>query len=67
MKHIDNEATIKIVQKSQSRWEIQTRHGYVLKADITLSTTHDAEVYVKGYLSSFLNWNYEVVPLEVKK
>lgn len=64
MKYEDNKAKIRIVQMAQSRWEIQTRHGYILKGDITVSTAHDAELYVKNYLSSFLCWEYEVIPLK---
>lgn len=63
MKRIDNEATVRIVQKSQVNWEIQTRSGHVLVPNITLSRPSDAEIYVKGYISSFQCWNYEVVPI----
>lgn len=64
MKLLDNEATVLMVQISQSRWEIQTRNGFVLQGDITVSTNHEAEDAVKRYISSYLCWNYKMVPLK---
>lgn len=66
MKHIDNEAKVRMVQVSKHRWEIQTRHGYVLQGDITVSSPTEAEFFVKNYISSFPAWNYTVEPLEKK-
>ncbi len=66
MKPIDNEATVKMVQVSKHRWEIQTRHGYVLKGDITVSNPMEAEFYVKNYISSYPAWKYTVEPLPPK-
>lgn len=66
MKPIDNEAEVKMVQVSRHRWEIQTQHGYVLKADITVSNPMEAEMFVKNYISSYLAWSYVVQPIKPK-
>lgn len=63
MKPIDNEASVRMVQVSKHRWEIQTRHGYVLKADITVSNPREAEMFVKNYISSYPTWKYTIEPL----
>lgn len=60
---------LKIVQQSQVNWQIQTPSGHVLQRDITIASPHEAERFIKGYISSFTNWTYEVVPIkkEVRK
>lgn len=66
-KAIDNEAVVRMVQLSRGCWEIQTRHGYVLKGDLQFGSKTEAEGYVRAYLSSFQCWNYELVPLRKSK
>lgn len=57
----------KIVQQSQVNWQVQSPTGIILQKDITISSSHDAEVFIRGYVSSFHNGSYEVVPLPKKE
>lgn len=56
-----------MVQRSRSRWEIVSAKGFVMQANIAVSSRLEAEEYVKRYVSSFLNWDYIVSPLKDKK
>jgi hypothetical protein len=48
------------------RWQLESSKGHIIKNDIFLSTRLEAENYVKNYVSSFTNWDYEVIPKEKK-
>lgn len=63
MKHIDNEATVKMVQTSKSRWKLTTRSGYVLVDNLHIVSVREAEEYVKSYISCYHCWKYEIEPL----
>lgn len=67
MKYIDNEALVKMVEVNYGRWEIQTRRGYVIKGEIYVGTKTEAEDYIKRYLSSYLCWNYELIPMKERE
>lgn len=67
MRYIDNEAHIFIIQETQHRWRIETRGGFILQGDIFLDSNSQAEDYIKNYLSSYLCWSHEVIPLVNKK
>lgn len=57
-------STIKMIQNSQHKWEIRsTQKNTLLQGDLNISNVDEAELYVKNYCTSFMNWTYEVVPL----
>jgi hypothetical protein len=45
---------------STACWIIENEKGTMLQENITLSTTYEAEEYIKNYVSSYLNVGYEV-------
>lgn len=55
---------VKMVQTSNVRWHIESEAGHVIRDDITVSTLAEAEYYVRGYVMSFRNWTYELVPMK---
>jgi hypothetical protein len=56
--------TVKMIQVFKCNWKIENLKGDTLKDNITVGTLYEAEQYVKAYVSSFMNWNYEMVPLK---
>ena len=54
---------VKMVESMPNRWKIETEAGAVLQKDILVAGNHNASVYVKNYVSSFPNWDYELVPM----
>jgi hypothetical protein len=60
-------ATVQMIQISKSEWKIVTYKGKVLQFDIHLHNLDAAEQYIKNYVSSFVDWTYEVVPLKEGK
>ena len=61
-----NDSSVSIVQMTKFRWQLESSKGHIIKNDIFLSTRLEAENYVKNYVSSFTNWDYEVIPKEKK-
>lgn len=55
--------TVRMVQDMPAKWHIVSNSGIILQRGITVGTIHDAEQYVRAYVSSFNDWTYEVVPL----
>lgn len=55
--------TVLMVQLSNHSWHLISKKGHILKKDLSFHRLRDAEAYVKAYISSFQNWNYEMVPL----
>lgn len=51
-----------MVQTYGYRWKITTVDGKVITDDI-LIPAHQAEDYVRAWVSSFQSWTYEVIPL----
>lgn len=58
-------AVIKMVQVSKHKWMLVTSNDNVLQEDINVFSIFEAEDYVKRYISSFQNWNYVLIPMEV--
>jgi hypothetical protein len=61
---------VKMVQHSKHKWCIKTATDKVLQDDIVISSQFEAEEYVKKYISSFMGWTYDILPLvnkEIKK
>lgn len=67
MKYIDNEATVKMVQVSKSRWKLTTRSGHILAENLHIVSPREAEDYVKAYISCYHCWKYEIEPLPKDK
>lgn len=51
-------------QTAKSRWRLESEKGFVFKNDITISNIKEATMYIKAYISSFINWDFDVIPLE---
>ena len=54
---------MKIVEIFKGRWQVENAIGTVLVHDLPLGSKFRAEEYIRGYVSSFMNYNYEVIPL----
>lgn len=48
------------VQQSDYAWQIESESGKVIQKDITCASIFKAEEYIKNYVSSFINWDYEL-------
>lgn len=59
-----DETRIIMRQLSRYGWQLVSPKGYVLQTDLYFNTLDKAEEYVKNYISSFLNWSYEIEQLE---
>ena len=59
-----DETCVKMVQMSRYGWQIVSPKGFVLKDCIYLDNIDKAEEFIKNYISSFLNWTYEIKKLE---
>lgn len=57
--------TVYMVQIFAYKWQIQNEKGLVLCDDIQVPK-HQAEDYVRAWVSSFHCWNYVMKPLEAK-
>jgi hypothetical protein len=56
-------SVVKMIQMSQYGWKIVSQKGNVLQEGIYFANLSKAEEYIKAYISSYLNWTYEMVPL----
>jgi len=54
---------VDMVQISKCKWQIRSHRGTILVNSITIGNPIDAEEYVKNYISSFLDWTYNVIPI----
>ena len=50
-------------QVTQNRWRLENSKGDVLLDDLMLESLYRAEEWIKGYVSSFNNYRYEIIPL----
>jgi hypothetical protein len=48
------------VQKTDYAWQIESESGKIVQKDITCASVFKAEEYIKAYISSFINWTYEL-------
>lgn len=55
-----------MIQVSKCRWRIETKSGILLTDDIMIGLPAEAEDYVRKYITSYLNWGYELKLLEEK-
>lgn len=62
---MESNRTVRMVQRSNLRWELLGPKDNVL-AEGLFHSRHDAEVWVKCYISSFLGWNYVILNQETK-
>lgn len=58
---------MRIVETNRGRWQIENAKGDVIVYDLMIGSKVSAERYIKNYVSSFMNYNYEVVPLKQEK
>lgn len=58
---------LRIVETANGRWRIENSKGDVILDDLRLESVFRAEEYIRAYVSSFNNYNYEVVPLKERK
>lgn len=56
-----------IVEIFKGRWQVTNATGTVLVYDLPLGNALEAERYIRAYVSSFNNYNYEVKPLRSPK
>lgn len=54
---------LRIVQETANRWRVENGNGDVILDGLMLESQYRAEEFIKGYVSSFLCFNYEVVIL----
>lgn len=54
---------VNMVQISRYNWEIKSQSGNVVQSELYFHNNHQAEQYIKNYISSFSNWHYKLIPL----
>lgn len=54
-------------QTSRYNWDIVSKKGSILQADLSFKDAYQAEQYVKNYITSFQSWDYEMEPLWLSK
>lgn len=55
-----------MIQVSMYNWKIESKKGSVLKDNILVHNESDAVKYVELYISSFPNWDYNIIPLNLQ-
>lgn len=60
---MQDKRTLRIVQETANRWRVENEKGAVILDGLMLESQYRAEEFIKGYISSFLCFNYEVVTL----
>ncbi len=55
-----------MVQSTPHKWYIATSAGFIIQYDITAHSVHEATEYIKNYITSFQNWDYEIITLKAK-
>lgn len=53
---------LRIVQHNKNKWYITNPDGMILQDDINLGSEYEAEMFIKAYVSSYLNYRYLIVP-----
>lgn len=53
----------RIVQETPNRWRVENAKGNVIVQGLMLESKHRAEEFIRGYVSSFLCVDYEVITL----
>lgn len=56
-----------MIQSLQHKWRIESEQGQILQEDLNMGSVDEAENYCRRYVSSFMDWSYEVVPLPPKQ
>lgn len=59
--------TVQMIQTSKHKWRLLGPKGNILIEDLNISCAYDAEQYVKSYISSFMSWTYEIIPINKEK
>lgn len=54
---------LKMIQTSKHKWRIESPNGAILVEDLVIDSVKHAHDYVKGYISSFSGWSYELIPI----
>lgn len=57
---------VNMIQVTPHKWVIKTVDGFVLKDDIVVHSVREAEDYVRSYVSSFTDWGYNIITLNLK-
>ena len=52
---------VRLIETGNNRWDLIGPKGNPIAEDILLYSKVEAEEWVKAYISSFLNWTYEVI------
>ena len=55
---------IKMIQTSKYKWQLTTDNGIILLDGISLDNIYDANEYAENYVSSFIGWDFIVIPME---
>jgi hypothetical protein len=55
-----------MVQVNKFKWRIESPMGFIITDDIIVENKILAEDFVRAWASSFVGWNYKVIPLEEK-
>lgn len=58
---------MRIVQETKNRWRVENGKGDMLVDNLMIESVYRAEQYIKGYISSYQNYRYEIIPLRRKK
>lgn len=55
---------VRMVQVAPNRWNLVSSKGSIISEDVPLGSIRDAENWVKNYITSFIGWSYEIIPLQ---
>ena len=53
-----------MIQRSQNLWDMCGPKGNVLQKDVVATSLEQAREFAERYCSSFIGWDYVVIPLE---
>lgn len=56
-----------MVQLSKHKWRIETQNGTVIKDDVTVHSISEATEYIKRYISSYNDWDFNILPLKKRE
>jgi hypothetical protein len=55
---------VRMIETSKNRWELQGPKGNTISENIPVNSKIEAEEWVKAYISSYSNWQYEIISKE---
>lgn len=51
-----------MVQLNKLDWELRAGSGKILVEGLKMGSRHEAEQWVRAYISSYPSWTYQMVP-----